>query len=68
MYPGTDWPLATVVIRRLVEEHPRRRSNFALLVDCEAVVLLFALLHMQEQARLVGGKIARCGETGALWW
>jgi len=69
VYPGTDWPLATVVIRRLVEDHPRRRSKFALLfVDCAAVILLLALLHMQEQASLVGGQTAPCRETSGLWW
>jgi hypothetical protein len=39
------------------------------LVDGEAVILLFALLqNMEEQASLVGERIAGCAETCALRW
>jgi len=58
-----------MVRRCLVEGHPRSRSNFARLVDRETVALLFSLLHnMEEQASLVGERIAGCAETSALWW
>jgi len=58
-----------MVRRCRVEGHPRSWSNFARLVDGEAVVLLFALLHnMEEQASLAGEQIVGCAETSALWW